>query len=89
MLDLVKSSEICVYLGKNTDYTACGFPQLFQHFVSRRCLAYIPDRRNCLLILGADYGGVRDPHGEELAGLNPLTVFGYEQAEELSHKSDL
>lgn len=66
---IVSNAKTVVYLGKNTDGTSCGDRSLFQEFVWRELLAYVPDRQNTLIVLGKRLENLREPMGEERAGL--------------------
>ena len=70
LVDVVAYAEYVVYFGKNTDGMACGSPELFKHFCTRRVLAYVPETSNTMIV----YGRVRtEPRTnvwhEEYAGL--------------------
>jgi hypothetical protein len=75
LFSMVKRAKRIIYLGKNTDGTMCGFPELFRLTACRELEVHIPDPKNTLLILGAPiYHGAprsfqRDLTGEEYAGL--------------------
>jgi hypothetical protein len=87
LVKLVRQAKTVVYLGKNTDSTMCGYPQLFEHFITRKLVSYVPDYRNTLIVLGEPLAKPRTLQGEEWAGISafngqrPLT---YEEAERLS-----
>ncbi len=87
LLTLVERSRRVIYIGKNTDGSMCGWPGLFWSFLSRKLLAYIPDRKNALIVYGdrlkdRSFAGLRRPVGEELAGLTTYEkMFSYEDAE--------
>jgi hypothetical protein len=67
---LCGSAETVIYLGKSTDGTACGSSDLFERFLRREVLHYVPERRNTLIVYGKVRGlRTRLPRGEELAGL--------------------
>lgn len=78
---LVRLAKTVVYLGKNTDGTMCGTPELFHHLSGRNVLAYVPDPKNTLIVYGSDLV-TRRPKGEELAGIRISTdMYSFEQAE--------
>lgn len=83
LLRLTKKAKTVVYLGKNTDGTMCGYPGLFEHFVTRKLLAYVPERGNTLIILGGPLKKPRRPRGEERAGLNVYNgkIYGFKAVE--------
>jgi len=70
---LCRDARILVYLGKNTDGTACGQPEMFEDMVHRELLAYVPNRLNTLIIVGQRLDTRREPRGEERAGLEMNT----------------
>jgi len=84
LVPIVKQAEMVIYLGCNTGGTACGHTKLFKTFVQRELLAYEPDKKNSLVVLGK-FVGLRQPTGEELAGLNMSTscYYTFEEAERL------
>lgn len=83
LFDIVRRAQTVIYLGKNTDGTACGWPGLFTEFQERQVLAHAPERRNTLTIYGAERLR-RGPTGEEYAGINCHGAwFSFEQAEKL------
>jgi len=85
LIDLLDRADVVAYLGKNTDGTACGYSLLFEYLVSREVVAYVPDRRNTLIVYGSGRGK-RAPLGEEYAGLNTEDWFAYEDVENLCEK---
>lgn len=70
LLSLIRRAREVVYLGKNTDGTACGSRPFFRALQQREVRAYVPNRENTLIIYGADTGVLRRPTPEELAGLD-------------------
>jgi hypothetical protein len=85
--DLLASAPTVAYLGKNTDMVSCGSTGLFVGLLGRPILAYVPDRKNTLIVYGPKAeSGPRLVRGEEAAGLllyNPDTgePWRYEEAE--------
>jgi hypothetical protein len=77
LLRLVRRASQVVYLGKNTDGTACGSLALFEHFLEREILATEPDRKNTLIVYGARQDTRREPLCEERAGMSPDTILSY------------
>jgi len=59
-----------IYLGKNTDGTACADPILFSYLLTREVLHYVPDRVNTMIVYGPNKTPDRSPYPEEYAGLN-------------------
>lgn len=80
---LAERARVVVYLGRNTDMTACGDTHLFQHFIQRDVLAYVPDRHNTLIVYGGLLPMSRDLFGEEKAAFSQDKVMSYEEAEKL------
>lgn len=89
-VEIVKAAvtaETVVYLGKNTDGSACGTPDLFEVLVRREILAYVPDRINTLIIYGSFIAepneAHREPMPEEQAGLTSHVgeILAYESIE--------
>lgn len=80
IVPILVASTTVIYLGKNTDGTACGDPNLWEHLRAREVLAYVPDRRNTMAIYGPNFVE-RDPTGEELASASVLKSMSYEEAE--------
>ena len=60
----------------------CGWPALFWSLLGRELLAYVPDRRNVLAVYGQELPELRQPTGEEIAGLTTYTrMYSYDEAE--------
>ena len=76
LLPILAQSAVVIYIGCNTDGTACGTPDLFRYFARRELLAEIPNRRNTMLVLGAPCAGRPLTH-EEHAGLDDSSVHLY------------
>lgn len=82
LLSLVDRARRVIYIGKNTDGSMCGWPGLFWSFLARELLAYVPDRRNVLIVYGDKLKALRRPVGEELAGLTSYErMYSYKEAE--------
>ncbi len=77
LLLLIETAKFIVYLGKCTDGTSCGWPGLFEHFLSRTILSYIPHRHNTLCIYGDRLTAPREGELEERAGLDWQKVWPY------------
>jgi hypothetical protein len=76
---ILADAEIVIYLGKNTDATACGDAAMWNHLVRREVLAYVPDRKNVLIIYGP-HNVVRRLTGEERGAVSTV-VLSYADAE--------
>ena len=73
-----------IYLGKNTDGTACGSTDLFNAMIYRELLTYVPHRKNALIITGRfdDCLKAREPTGEERAAMtSSRKMWTYEESE--------
>jgi len=80
IVDILADAEIIIYLGKNTDGSACGYDMMWNHLRSREILAHVPDRKNTLTVYGPRVV-VRPLTGEEIAFLHDHTVLSFEHAE--------
>ena len=82
LLPHIKAAGIIVYLGKNTDGMSCAIPAIWRYLVTRKILAYVPHKKNTLIVYGP---GVekRPPRGEEEAGLETDGILYYEQLEDI------
>jgi hypothetical protein len=76
LLDLVSNSDRVIYLGTNTDGTACGDPILFHHLSQREVLAHVPEFRNTLIVYGP-CTETRDLLPEEKAALDPSRMYSF------------
>lgn len=81
LADLAGTADVVVYVGKNTDGTACGHPRFFRPLLRRRLLAYLPERRSTVIVLGDPLPGgeLREPTGEEAAAVDD-TYYPYDEA---------
>lgn len=71
LLRVLSPFKTVIYLGKNTDGTACAWPDFFRQMRRRRILNYHNDRKNTLIVYGADDGnGNRKQLHEEIAGID-------------------
>lgn len=52
LLDLLEKFRVIMYLGKNTDGSACAWPGFFHQMYLRPVLEHVPHRRNTLIIWG-------------------------------------
>lgn len=90
LIRMLQTAPIIVYVGKNTDGTACGDRDLFELFARRELITYVPDRQNVLAV----YGEIRPTPrpkltGEEFAVLEHTDMLSYTMAELLSIESRL
>ena len=72
LLPLVTQAKTVIYLGKNTDGSVCGWPELFKEFSGREILKHLPERKNTLTIYGPTRLN-RPMTGEEFAAINMFT----------------
>jgi hypothetical protein len=52
LLAVLRALPVVVYVGSNTSGNSCGTNALFAHFRERDVLAYVPERRNTLIVYG-------------------------------------
>lgn len=89
LLQLLQHAVSVVYLGKNTDSTACGWPALFKSFLDRKVLAYVPERPNTLIVYGEKLKRPRKPRGEEHAAISATAQarpLKFEEVEETEYE---
>jgi hypothetical protein len=68
LLPLLRRSKTIIYLGKNTDGTACGIPSMFRYLLKRKAEC-IPDRKNTLICYTDVLEASRIPLKEEEAAI--------------------
>jgi hypothetical protein len=87
LIKILRRCETVIYLGSNVGGNACGWSELWDYFHFREVVAYVPDRRNSLIV----YGRHTDPEhrrpllGEEAAGGCGLMV-SFEFSEEMANR---
>lgn len=81
--NLLDRSHIVIYLGSNTNGTACGTPNLIRTLASRSLLDELPHPRNSLLIYGPRLTQPRTLAGEEIAALSGQLIT-FEEAQRLA-----
>lgn len=77
LVELLGMARTVVYVGSNTDGNACGWPELFMYFKTRKVLHQVPDRRNSMTVYGAVFpqgAPKRAETHEELAVLSRLML---------------
>lgn len=85
LVPLLHRAQLVIYLGKNTDGSACGHWTLFSSLLHREVLAYLPERENTMIVYGDPGKTVREPLGEEMAALTmDECMWGFEEAEGLT-----
>lgn len=77
LYSLAARARTIIYLGCNSSGTACGFPELFKHFLTRKLEAHIPERPNVLLVLSEPLPEPREPTLEELGGIDQSKIYSY------------
>lgn len=68
LVAIVERSRVVIYLGKNSDGTACGFPAFFLPLSKREVHVYIAERANTLIVYGPR-PVERPMYGEERASI--------------------
>lgn len=81
LLELLRTCRKVVYLGSNTDGSACGNTALYEHFLTREVLEYVPHHRNTFVVYGEGQGASRDRMlPEEWAALHQDSLWTLEEA---------
>jgi hypothetical protein len=82
LIPLLERADTLIYIGKNTCGTACGWPLLYQYFLSRELILELPDRMNTMLVLGAPLspGEVRKATPTEASGMQD-ELLSWDQSE--------
>lgn len=80
---ILRNARMVIYLGKNTDGSSCGHPDMFEDMLRRELLVYLPERRNSLIVAGKSIPRPRKPTGEERAGIKMFdgAALTFEEAE--------
>lgn len=78
LLELIRPASIVIYLGKCTDGSMCGSPELYRYFSKRAVIAHEPHHTNTLVIYGGESSQGRDLLPEELAGIDHERVYSFE-----------
>lgn len=76
--EFLRQASVVVYLGKNTNGTACGTPELFKYFLTRKLSAHLPDRLNTMLVYKGSCAP-RAPVGEEVAGIDTFVMWDHDE----------
>ena len=78
---ILHDAPTVVYVGKNTDGTACGAADMFEDFLGRPVLAHVPTRANTLIAYGPPAPGLRRaPLFEEACALDRARWRAYDEA---------
>lgn len=76
LLEILSAVPVVIYLGANTNGSACGTPGLWAHLTTREVLAEVRTEHNDLLIYGAPCGP-RPLRPEEQAALSERVLRWY------------
>ena len=76
LVPILRRSRTILYLGKNTDGTACGTPGMFQYLLKRKA-EYLPDRHNTLICYTDFLTVERQPFPEERASITSYSNTSY------------
>jgi len=76
LIEILRAAERVVYVGTNTEGSACGWPGLWDYLHFREPLAYVPHRRNSLIVYGRHLEECerRPQLGEEAAASNGIMM---------------
>jgi len=78
LVRLIERAHFVLYLGKNSDGSACGFPQFWEVLRAREVLTHVPDRENTLIVYG--HKQIQRPIiPEEYAALYQERIWTYEE----------
>lgn len=92
LLPILKRTKTIIYLGKNTDGSSCGTPDMFLYLLTRKIEQHIPSRRNTLICysdtleekrypLLEEDAAIKSEHGPVVPYCNPRcqSGFGFER----------
>lgn len=80
LIRLLQASRIVIYLGCNTDGTACGPKPVFHYLTRREIIWHLPHPRNSLIIYGPTEAPGRPLVGEECAATQE-SLLSFEEAQ--------
>jgi len=84
IVPVVAPADTIVYLGCNTDMSACGPDEFWEYVQGRELVAHIPSKRNTLLVYGGPQPeGHRELVLEERAGLDRSRIYSYSESYEV------
>lgn len=78
LVRILQQSQIVIYVGCNTNGTACGNEEVFTHLRQRTILSDVRLQVNTLLIYGGACTDPRTLHPEEKAALDPQTIHWFD-----------
>ena len=76
LIRLLQKAKTVVYLGKNTDGTACGFDEMFAYLTKRQVAAHVPHPDNTLIVYTAQTCR-REPLEDEYAALHQERIYSF------------
>lgn len=76
LLRILKRAKTVIYLGMNTDGTACGGRPMWEYLKTRLVLEIVPDPHNVMVVYGSDHVD-RPPISEEKAALDSFNCYTY------------
>lgn len=82
LVEILRGIQHVVYVGKNTDGSACGHPGLHTYLAGRESLRCIPYPRNVLIHYGPEPRTDKSLHHEEFAAIDPYGVRFFHSNEE-------
>jgi len=74
LIEILERTKVVIYLGSNTDGSACGFSRLYEHLVGRRLIVAMEHRRNTLIAVEESLSEPRIPTLEEFCGFDPTNI---------------
>ena len=83
LVGILERTPLVLYLGTNTNGTACGGQDLWRHLRTREVLAYEADLSNTLIVYGVNRVE-RGLCGEEVAALDDSKWWTFQEAEKAS-----
>lgn len=83
LLELLQPFKTIIYLGKNTDGSACAWPGFFREMMLRPVIEHVPFKRNTLIVWGEQDERLfmnpnRKPMLEELAGFDHSKQYNFD-----------
>lgn len=70
LVELIRELDVVIYMGSNTEGTACGAANLWGDLFSREVLVHVPDRPQVLTIYGAHTVSPRPRTSEEIGAMS-------------------
>jgi len=85
---VLDAARTVITVSKNSDGTMCGYPEMWELLRRRHILAYVPDVRNTVTVYG-DQTVVRNPTGEERAGIDHDRLFAFSDCVSPSYEDEV